>query len=79
MHLGTNKEKKKDKVLKIKKRKTESSWVWWNTPVIPKLYWHRQADLCEFKDNLVFRVSSRTAIDTQRNLVSKKGRKQSLK
>jgi hypothetical protein len=31
----------------------------------------RQADLCEFKANLVYRLSSRTARDTQRNSVLK--------
>ena len=31
----------------------------------------RQVDLCEFKDSLVYRGSSRTAKDTQRNPVSK--------
>ena len=32
----------------------------------------RQIDLCEFKDSLVYKVSSRTTKDTQRNPVSKK-------
>ena len=41
-------------------------------PLIPALGRKRQVDLCEFKDSLVYRVSSRTARDTQRNLVLKK-------
>jgi hypothetical protein len=39
--------------------------------LIPALGWQRQADLCEFKASLVYRVSSRTARATQRNPVSK--------
>jgi len=35
----------------------------------------RQADLCEFEASLVYRVSSRTARDTQRNPVSKQTNK----
>ena len=46
--------------------------MWWHTALIPTLGRQRQVDLCEFKDNLVYRESSRTAKDTQRNLVSKK-------
>jgi hypothetical protein len=32
----------------------------------------RQADLCEFKTSLVYRLSSKTARTTQRNPASKK-------
>ena len=39
--------------------------------MIPALGRQRQKDLCEFKDRLVFRASSRTARTTQRNPVSK--------
>jgi hypothetical protein len=39
-------------------------------PLIPAFGRQRQAD-SEFKASLVYRVSSRTARDTQRNLVSK--------
>jgi hypothetical protein len=38
---------------------------------LPALRRQRQADLCEFKDSLVYRVSSRTARATQSNLDSK--------
>ena len=40
-------------------------------PSIPVFRKQRQVDLCEFVANLVYRVSSRTAKATQRNLVSK--------
>ena len=33
---------------------------WWHTPLIPALGWERMDDLCEFKANLVYRMSSRT-------------------
>jgi hypothetical protein len=40
-------------------------------PLIPALGRQRHVDLCEFKASLIYRVSSRTAKATQRNLVSK--------
>jgi hypothetical protein len=40
-------------------------------PLIPVLERQRQEDRCEFKDGLVYNVSSRTARATQRNTVSK--------
>jgi hypothetical protein len=46
--------------------------AWWRTPLIPAL--GRQRRISEFKASLVYRVSSRTARATQRNLVSKKFR-----
>ena len=56
----------------IKSLKKESSWVWWHTPLISQtIGWQRHKDLCEFEDNLVYRVRSRAAKDTQRNPVSK--------
>ena len=39
-------------------------------PLIPELRRQMQADLCEFKANLVYRVTARA--DTQRNPVLKK-------
>jgi len=39
----------------------------------------RQVDLCEFEANLVYRVSSRTARDPQRNLVSQNQKKKKEK
>ena len=39
--------------------------------LIPALGRQRLTDLCEFKVSMVYRVSSRTAKDTQRNPVSK--------
>jgi hypothetical protein len=44
---------------------------WWRTPLIPALGRQRQVDLSEFRDSLVYQVSSRTARATQRNPVSK--------
>ena len=41
-------------------------------PLFPALGRQRQADLSEFKASLFYRVSSRTARDTQRNSVSEK-------
>ena len=41
----------------------------WCILVILALGRQRQADLCEFKDNFVYRVSSRTDRATQRNPV----------
>jgi hypothetical protein len=40
-------------------------------PLNPALSRQRQADLCEFKASLVYRVSSRTVRTTQRNPVWK--------
>ena len=51
---------------------TVLSWQQWCIPLIPALSRQRQEDLCEFKANLVYTVSSRTARTTQRNLVLKK-------
>jgi hypothetical protein len=42
--------------------------VWWCTPLIPALRRQRQV-ISEFKSSLVYKVSSRTATDTQKNPV----------
>ena len=42
-------------------------------PLIAALGKQRQADLCEFESNLVYKVSSRTARATQRNPVQERG------
>jgi hypothetical protein len=41
--------------------KSSSAEQWWHTPLIPAFGRPRQVDLCEFKGNLVYRVSPRTA------------------
>ena len=40
-------------------------------PLILALRWQKQADLCEFKASLIYRVSTKTARATRRNPVSK--------
>ena len=46
------------------------SWGWWRTPFIPALG-SRGRRISKFGANLVYRASSRTARETQRNPVSK--------
>ena len=48
-------------------------------PLIPALGRERQVDLCEFEASLVYRVSSRTVRDTQRNPVSKETKNKTTK
>ena len=50
-------------------KKPHSGRLWWPTALIPAFRRQRQVDLCEFKANLVYIVSSRTAGATQRNPV----------
>jgi hypothetical protein len=51
--------------------------MWWLMPSIPAPGSQRLVDLCEFKDSLVYRASSRTAgVNMQRNLPQKTKRKQ---
>ena len=40
-------------------------------PLVPALRRQRQVNVCDFKASLVYRASSRTTRDTQRNLVWK--------
>jgi hypothetical protein len=47
------------------------SQAWWRVPLIPALR-RRGSHISEFEASLVYRVSSGTARDTQRNPVSKK-------
>ena len=49
----------------------DGQWWWQHTPLIPALGRQRQVDFCEFKANLVYKASSRTAMVTQRNPVLK--------
>ena len=42
-------------------------WWWRVPPLIPALRRQRQADLCEFNANLVYKTSSKTTGATQRN------------
>ena len=46
--------------------------VWRHTPLIPELGKQRLVDLYEFEASLVYRESSRAARTTQRNPVSRK-------
>jgi hypothetical protein len=56
------------RIIKNKNNKNSEAIVWWCTPLIPARGRQRQADLCELKASLVYRVGSRIA--TQRNPVS---------
>jgi hypothetical protein len=47
--------------------------------LIPAIRRQRQADLCEFKASLIYRVSSRIARDTARNHVSKNKTNEQIK
>jgi hypothetical protein len=49
-------------------KRTSLSWA---VPLIPALGRQTQVSLCEFEASLVYRVSSRTARATWRNLISK--------
>ena len=55
--------------------KIEKRWAWWCTPLIPAFGKQKQEDLCEFKASFVYKASSRTTRDAQRNPVSKKKKK----
>jgi hypothetical protein len=47
---------------------------WWRTPLILALGRQRGRQISEFEASLFYKVSSRTARDTQRNPVSKKNK-----
>jgi hypothetical protein len=51
-----------------------SSWAWQYIPLTTALRRQRQRDLCEFEASLVYRVSSRTAMPTQRNCLKKQNK-----
>jgi hypothetical protein len=44
------------------------------TLLVPALGKHKQVDLCEFEASLVYKASSRTAMATHRNTVSKRNK-----
>ena len=52
--------------------KKKASWVWWCMPLIPALGRQRQEDLCEFKANLVHRMSSKPGGAIERPCLKKK-------
>lgn len=56
----------------FKKKKKKTTEGQWHTPLIPAPGRQRQADR-EFEASLVCRASSRTARDSQRNIVSEQG------
>jgi len=47
---------------------------WWSTPLIPALKRQREADVCEIKDSLVYRVSSRVGNATHRKTLPQKSK-----
>lgn len=47
--------------------------VWWRTPLKPALRKRMQADFCEFKTRLLYRVSSQDSQHYIENLKNKKG------
>jgi hypothetical protein len=53
-------------------KNNQQARMWGCTLLIPALGRQRQAEFCEFKASLVYRVSSRTARATQRDLVLNK-------
>ena len=59
-----------ENISKKKKKKKKKSRVKWRTPLIPAL--GRGRWISEFESSLVYRVSSRTAMATQRNQKKKK-------
>ena len=51
------------------------TWLWWRMPLIPALG-GRGRWVYEFKASLVYRVRSRTARTTQKNVSDRKKRKE---
>ena len=66
------------KKIEFYKRKRSFSQAGMAHTFNPSTWRQRQADLCEFEVSLVYRVSSRTVRDTQRNAVSKQTNKQRI-
>jgi hypothetical protein len=56
--------------------KLKNNQAWWPTHLIPALMRQRQADLCEFKASLIYRLNSRTAKAEKLCLGKRKGKKE---
>jgi hypothetical protein len=50
----------------------EHCFRWWHVPLIPALGKQKQAELCEFKASLVYRMRSRTAKEHREILTQRK-------